>query len=139
MLAQQDPTSWTGPVVIMVLVGAMVILAGITIILIAERAAEGRLGPNRVAGIRTRATRSSDEAWVAAHRAGHKHTTWGGSALTLTAPVAGLVAFLFGGRDPGQTVAIWGVAILVGSMVSVALIVYGAWQGQQAAKAIPDS
>jgi uncharacterized membrane protein len=57
------------PFLVAVFLGAAMIAAGVVIAVTTNRAIDGRLGPNRAAGIRTKATRASSEAWVAAHRA----------------------------------------------------------------------
>lgn len=53
-----------------VISGVALIAASLLSLLIVQRAADGRLRKNAWMGLRTFATTSSDEAWLAAHRAG---------------------------------------------------------------------
>lgn len=55
-----------------------------------ELAARGKVKRNALAGIRTRATRSSDAAWAAAHRAA-LGTIWIGFVVSAVAGVGALV------------------------------------------------
>lgn len=106
MIAQEDPIGWTAALILMVTVTLVMVAVGWLVIVIAERAADGRLGSNGLAGIRTRATRSSDEAWRAAHQVAERPT------------------------------AIWSVAITVGGTLLLILSGFGAWKGHAAAKRV---
>jgi uncharacterized membrane protein len=139
MLAQQEPTTWTVVIVTMVLVGLILVASGLAVSVIAQRTADGRIGPNGIAGIRTRATNSSDEAWLAAHREGRKLSVWGGWVMALSAPVAAGVGVLVGvGRNADRAMLGWGIAVGVGAVASTALIVTGAVRGHRAAVAVRD-
>jgi hypothetical protein len=57
------------PLTAALLVGLLCVATGAAVSGVARRAADGRLGRNAVAGIRTRATMRSDTAWRAGHAA----------------------------------------------------------------------
>ena len=96
-----------------------------------RRAADGRLGPNDVAGIRTRATKASDAAW----RAGH------GAALPFLAPavpvavavvVLAVTVQLVGGGT-------WGVAVAaVGFAAELGIVLRSAWVADRAARLVTE-
>lgn len=65
--------------------------AGAVQIWVARATASGRLGRNVAAGIRTRATMASDEAWLAAHRAARSPMETAGWC-TVAAGLLGLLA-----------------------------------------------
>ena len=108
-----------------IVLGFVLVVAGAVVWIIAVRTADGRIGPNPLAGIRTRATMSSPEAWRAAHQAGLGPTRLGGGCSIL-AGVA-LVAWRPG---DGATSAV----VLVSAAAVLAFVLYGAWLGQRAAK-----
>lgn len=124
----------TGAVALMVLFGAVLVAGGVAVIEIAERGADGRLGRNGWAGIRTRATRSSDEAWSVAHRAGRADAVLGGRLMAAAALVAAAVGLLVGDGDGDRTLSAWGIAIAIGGVVGAAVTMRGAWRGHQAAR-----
>ena len=62
-------TGYPDRVIPVFILSAGLILAGLVQIFVMIRASDGRLGRNRFAGIRTRMTLSSDEAWMTAHQA----------------------------------------------------------------------
>lgn len=72
---------------------------------IASASAKGSLPRNGAVGIRTKATKSSDAAWDAGHRAAvpmMRVTTWFGVLLTVVTIVA--VIILRPGEEPGWEV-----------------------------------
>ncbi|RRD35245.1 SdpI family protein [Leucobacter sp. OH2974_COT-288] len=76
---------------VVVLIGAAVLLAGSLLIVWLGRLSErGTLARNYLAGLRTRQTLASDEAWIAGHRAGAKSMIVGGAGGAVGA-VAGIV------------------------------------------------
>ena len=138
MLAQQDPTSWPAALAITIAISVALGGTGLLLIAIATRAADGRLGRNVLAGIRTRATRASDEAWLAAHRAGERPTRLGGLlaiALGPLAVVVGLVASALAGSGTDGYLRWWTIAVVVGTILVLAAVVHGAVLGQRAARA----
>lgn len=136
MFAQQDGISWSTSWILMIACGAIMVGSGILLISVANRTADGRLGPNGWAGIRTAATRSSPEAWAAAHKAGHGLSVLGGWAMAASAFLACIAALFFGGDDPNKATTTWAIAIFIGTMISTGLLILGARKGTQAAAAI---
>ena len=57
------------PFVVALLLGLAMVAAGVLIAVVNNRAADGRISVNHGAGIRTKETMASEEAWRAAHRA----------------------------------------------------------------------
>ncbi|MDW3177117.1 MAG: SdpI family protein [Acidimicrobiia bacterium] len=136
MIAQEDPIGWTAALILMVTVSLVMVAVGWLVIVIAERAADGRLGSNGLAGIRTRATRSSDEAWRAAHQVAERPTALAGWT-TMASGVAGLcLALVFADGDAERATSIWSVAITVGGTLLLILSGFGAWKGHAAAKRV---
>ena len=127
----QEPLSWLAAVLIMSGTGALLVASGFLVIGIAQRAADGRLGPNGWAGTRARTTRSSPEAWQAAHLAALPPSVLAGR-MFIGCAVLGMLGVVSG--DPETSIAIWGVVIGVGVLVATAVLLYGAWIAQQAAK-----
>ena len=127
----QEPLSWLAAVLIMLGTGALLVASGILVIRVAQRTADGRLGPNRWAGTRTRTTRSSPEAWQAAHLAALPPSILAGRLFAGSAGL-GMLGVVSG--DPETSIAIWGVVIGVGVLVATAILLYGAWIAQQTAK-----
>lgn len=123
----------TGAIVAMVLVGLVLVASGLLVIGVADRTADGRIGRNGYAGIRTQATQSSDEAWLAAHQAGHARTKLGGQMLLALGPVAAIVGLLAGGGDPDSTLIWWSVVCGILTVALTVLIIVGAIHGQRAA------
>lgn len=100
----------------------------------ARRATAGTLPRNDLVGIRTTATRASDEAWIAAHRAGAAdlRRSGVGAATTALLPWAA-VAMPAPLREPTIAVAILvGVAVLLGFSVRAGIV------GQRAARRVTD-
>ena len=116
----------TALVIMSVLVGVLLVGSGVLVITIAERAADGRLGANGWAGIRTRATRSSDEAWRLAHQAARKPTALGGWLMAAAGVLSVPVAALFADGDQERFGIAWSLALLAGATPAVGAIVYGA-------------
>lgn len=120
----------------MIGVGALIVLSGWIVIEIANRTADGRLGPNGWAGVRTRATRSSDEAWMTAHHVARRPTVLGGQAAIVTGVLSMPIGLLVGGDDAERATIAWGVTIGAGTAALTALVVFGAVKGHAAAKRI---
>ncbi|MEM7322866.1 MAG: SdpI family protein [Actinomycetota bacterium] len=141
MLGQEDDLSWAGVWVLVVLLAAVMVGSGILIIVVARRAADGRTGVNKVAGIRTAATMSSDEAWLAAHVAGRRLTELGGRIAVIgglaSIPAAGVVAAAGGSRDATVLAAV-GLSIGLGSVGVLVCVIAGAVVGHRAAVVVRD-
>jgi hypothetical protein len=113
--------------------------AGIAVRTIAKRAATGQLDRNSLAGIRTRATLASDQAWEVAHKAGWAPTQRGAFVLVATgvlsvmpAPVLGLLGIW----TITRYMTLWTVLLCTGMVIALALILIGANLGNRAAQAI---
>ena len=74
----EEATSWSLAIGIVVVMAILMFGAGLVAVGVANRTADGRTGRNSLAGIRTSATMSSDEAWYAAHTAGRRLSVVGG-------------------------------------------------------------
>ncbi len=138
MLAQQDPISWGGAAAIMAGVGAILIASGFGVIAIANRTADGRIGPNVLMGVRTRATRSSDGAWRVAHEVARRPTIIAGWILIATAVVGAALGGLVGWGDAERAMVTWSITLGVGCVALTAFAVQGAVDGHRAAKAYED-
>lgn len=136
--AQSDSGSWGEALLVMIGVGVLMVAAGSAVIAIAERAADGRLGPNGWAGTRTKATTSSPEAWKIAHEVGRAPSVAAGWLVVLGAPAAALLSILFASGNPDRAVAIWGILITVLSLVMLGPLLYGVVKSDRAAKAYRD-
>lgn len=97
--------------------------AGLMLIWMARAAASGKLKRNSVAGIRTRKTMASEEAWRAAHVRAKTPTL-----------IAGVVSFI-GGVIALLPIGMGAImfAVMVATGVTFALVVYGAIIGGRAA------
>lgn len=115
--------------------------AGVLVREVAVRTADGRWGRNSVAGIRTKATQSSDAAWLAAHEAGERTSRLGG----VVAIVAGLSALMLGpalavgGGSPEHYFVAAMTIIGVGVALMALLVVAGAVSGHRAAALVRSS
>jgi len=125
ILAADDTIPW----MLGLLLGVVMIGAAIAIIVVNNGASNGRIGPNPGMGIRTTATRSSPEAWQAAHRAAMPIMQFAAIVSLATG-----VVVLFLRSSPNL---FWGV-LLVGVALLTALSVTGAIVADRAAKAIRD-
>ncbi|EYR62207.1 hypothetical protein N866_10720 [Actinotalea ferrariae CF5-4] len=101
------------------LAGAVLLVVGAVAVREVNRAAaDGRLGPNRGAGFRTRATLSSPQAWQAGHQAGRTVTDVAGLVGAVLAAVAAVVILV--GGPPGLVLAAFlasAAALLTGALV----------------------
>ncbi|BCJ70259.1 SdpI family protein [Polymorphospora rubra] len=112
-----------------VILAVVMALSGALIVWAARATASGRLGRNEAVGIRTASTLSSDQAWLAAHRAARSVTEAAGWSAVATAVV---VPFTPG---PGQLVTVVGI----GTAALLVLALVGARRGVRAATALPPS
>ena len=125
ILAADDTIPWIQGL----LLGVAMIGAAIAIIVVNNGASSGRIGPNPGMGIRTTATRSSMEAWQAAHRAAMPIMQFAAMVSLATG-----VVVLFLRSSP---TLFWGV-LLVGVVLLASLSVVGAIVADRAAKGIRD-
>ena len=114
--------------------GAMLALAALSF-WTARRASAGTLPRNDLVGIRTTATRASDAAWVAAHRAGAADLRRMGVAALATAvlPWAGVVV------PDAYREAVIVVTVLGGVGAILVLTIRSAVVGGRAARAVSDA
>jgi len=115
------------PLWVAVLLGASMIVAGVAIAVTTNRAIDGRLGPNRTAGIRTKATRASSEAWVAAHRAAKPWMQF----ASMIAVVTGFAVIALS----SSTTALFTV-LLVGAALMVVVAIVGSVFADREAKRV---
>lgn len=109
------------------LVGA-VLLPAVTLPL-TRRAADGRLALNDMAGIRTRATKSSDEAWRIGHAAALPVLAPALPVAVVTVVLAVVLQVVAGGM--------WGFAVAAaGFVVEMAIILRSAWVADRAARLV---
>lgn len=126
ILAADDTVPW----LLGLLLGLAMIGAAVTIIVVNNGASSGRTGPNRGIGIRTAATRSSPEAWRAAHRAAAPIMQFAAMVSLVTG-----VVVLFLRSSPSL---FWGV-LLVGAVLLAVLSVVGAIVADRAARRVRDA
>ncbi|SIS07214.1 SdpI family protein [Microbacterium sp. RURRCA19A] len=90
----------------------------------ARRASAGTLPRNDLVGIRTAATRASDAAWVAAHRAGAADLRGTGIAALATALLPWVATIVpAGAREPVLVVVIVsGIGAILGFSIHAAIV-----------------
>lgn len=98
--------------------------SGILLLWLARATVSGRLGRNQIAGIRTGASLASDEAWLAAHRRAERPTRAAGIAAIAFA----MCVFL------PVAIEIVVLIIVLGLLVMLGLVLYGAKVGSDAAR-----
>lgn len=128
-----DEVSWAGAIVPMIVVSLVMIGAGVLVLAIARRTVDGRIGPNAWAGVRTRATRASPEAWRLAHEVALPSTVAAGWLCIALGPACAALGLLLS-DTPGRALAIWGVTVTVGAGLVAGFAGWGAIRGHQAAK-----
>ena len=126
LIAATDTVPWlTG-----LLLGLAMIAIAVTIIVVNNGAATGRIGPNPGFGIRTSATRSSKEAWRAAHQAAGPIMQFAAMVSLMTG-----IVVLFLRSSPNL---FWGM-LLVGAALLAILSIFGAVIADRAAKRVGDA
>ena len=113
------------PAATSILLGAILVVSGLFVIAIAQRGADGRIGPNRIAGVRTAATLKSPEAWMAAHEAALGST----KAAGWCSAIGGLTLIAWRPDSIGFIVVTMSA---IGALLILCL--HGAYRGHQAAK-----
>ena len=98
--------------------GALLIIAAITLWVLAGEAATGRLGPNRFVGIRTRSIMASDQTWLVAHQAAQRALQVAAIALGVT---GALVAILGRDNDLLILILIVGIALMLGALAKAVI------------------
>jgi hypothetical protein len=115
------------PIGFALLLAVLLIVAAVVLWVVATRAANGSLGPNRWAGLRTRATMASPEAWVAANRAAQAGTQTAAVILGATGLAVGVLAW---------TTDLLPLILLVGMTLTFGALVRATISGNRAAKKI---
>lgn len=106
---------------------ALLVLAGLAVLITGWRGLRGTLPPNRFIGVRTSATMSSDEAYRLGNRAAGPATMAGGA-----------VALVVGACLPAVPGLVSGIVLLVVGIVgTVFLMGVGGVIGHRAAEAVP--
>jgi len=126
----QHVLATTTPLWVTALFCAAMLAAAALLWWVAERTADGSLGRNVYAGIRTRSTRASDEAWLAAHRAS---LPWS-RASAVTAALTGVLV-IPARSSAGATVLV----VLGGTAIVLATTLIGARLGVVAAREVQAS
>lgn len=100
------------------LVGLALVLGGAAVLWISWAGSQGSLRPNGVVGLRLPATRRSDDAWFAAHRAAAGPLGVGGAVL-----LASGVGVLFTGFDLiGQALALVSLVVALAAICVAVLV-----------------
>ncbi len=99
----------------------ILIVAAVVTVVVTVLPAQGRMGRNSLAGVRTRATMRDEESWRRGHQAALLPTTVGAGVATAWS-IGALV--LGHGNDS--------VAILIGAGTLVAAAVWGVWAAERA-------
>jgi hypothetical protein len=97
---------------------ALLIIAAISLWVVAGRTATGSLGPNRFVGIRTRSIMASDQTWLVAHQAGQRALQVAAIELGVT---GALVAALGENNDLLILILIVGTALTVGAIAKAVI------------------
>ena len=113
------------PIAARLCVAVVLLGSGVAVSLVTRRAADGRLVRNAVAGIRTRATMTSEGAWRAGHVAAYRCSDLAGAAFGVTG-----LAILW----PSSAGRFTAVA-LVGTVMGTALLLLGVRRAGRAARA----
>lgn len=116
------------------LLGSTISLASSTVILAFVAGLMPRLvgdEPNAVVGIRTKATRSSPEAWQLAHEVARPYLRW-----TMWTAVAGLCIQVVVGVSTGFGSVLSAIAAFVVFLAVLVVLTFGALKGNSAAKSL---
>ena len=136
VIAQQEAGVSLVTMAAMVSVGLLTVGAGYLVIWSAKLAASGEIKRNNGwAGIRTRATASSDEAWLAAHQEAEALTVWGGWVFMASAILAPVLALVLTNTDE-QATTVWGIGLTIGIVAGTGFVMLAASRGNAAAKEV---
>jgi hypothetical protein len=108
--------------------GVVLAVAGVAVVVLGRLGQRGRLPLQAWAGIRTRSTMRSHEAWMAAHRAGGPLMEAAGWSAMALGSVAALLCAADGRWTTALTLAPVGIFLL--------LLVAGGIRGDQAARRV---
>ncbi|GAB3482197.1 hypothetical protein GCM10027440_22520 [Nocardiopsis coralliicola] len=108
-------------------VGALLAVGG-TMLAVGLLGRSGRLAPNELVGIRTKAAQSSDRAWYAVHRAAAGWMIAGAAAAFL-----GIPAVLLGGRADVQAAILAGAVAAAAALGGIGAVRAGRRAGAEAA------
>ncbi len=109
-----------------ILIGVVLVAAAALMVVITDRAADGRLGPNSWAGMRTKETMAGPRQWRAAHEAARGATWVAAVGLGMSGVVAAVLSEPF--LVAGITVA--------GAVWAVVWALVGLSRGEQAARQV---
>lgn len=126
-----------GSAVALAVVGIVMVLAGALMVWLARRSRLGRLPRNQIAGVRTRLTLSSDEAWYPAQRAAARGTTVGGWGAIVAGALVATLGFWRLGTD--ATFVATAILTLGGAAWMIGWALAGASAAQRAARAALDT
>jgi len=132
---------WTAFAVTSGLCGLLMAFAGFLIRGVARRAAAGELEVNRVAGIRTRATTASDEAWSAGHQAAAADSARAGSvaiSVAIASVVVPVALGLAGVVDAATAMVVSTLLLMIGVVVLVTFLFRAVRAANAAARAVVD-
>lgn len=110
------------------IVGLILLLVGVALLAVCWRGSQGRLDRAGGVGIRTGATRSSDEAWLEAHRAAASPLGLGGGVA-----ICASFGVLAAGLD-----LVGVVLVVIGVVGSLAAVVVAFVAGHRAARAVQE-
>ncbi|MEM7141693.1 MAG: SdpI family protein [Actinomycetota bacterium] len=131
----EESFAWGEAVVPMIIVLVVLTLTGLFQMRVARKLADGSIRRNWLMGVRTTATRSSDEAWLVAQKAGEADLVRTGWTAIATGPAAMLVAVAVGATDAERAMIGWGIALGIGMVALMAFAIRGTVRGHRAAKA----
>lgn len=130
---------WAGFILVAGLTSGITAAAGVFVRELARKAARGELERNRVAGMRTKATLASDEAWLAGHIAAEADSVLGGHAMIGSSVIAFAAPALLGivGVIRAEVALIvWTVLLMIGVAVLLIYMVRATRAANHAARAV---
>lgn len=135
-LAQDSPPLTAGEAELLISTGSFVLVAaGLLAIGVARLTATGRLGVNGWAGIRTKATRHSEAAWLAGHQAAEKWLMLVGVIMIVSAGSGMFVSSSADSNDGERQALLWSGTVVIGTIAVVALTAFAASRANRAARA----
>lgn len=134
-----DEMPWAAFILVAGLTGGVMIAAGFFVKELARKAAQGDLERNRVAGMRTKATLASDQAWLAGHIAAEPDSLRAAQAMVSSSIFAFVVPALLGmigAIDAGVALIIWTALLMFGVAALVVFMVRATRAANLAARAV---
>ncbi len=140
MIAAEDPISLGEAVGVMIGLAVILAVSGVVVVTIARRGADGRLGRNGLAGLRTKASRASDQAWLAAHQAALPDSVRAGWVLGLGGILSAVfgLAISVGDSDGHRAMIVWGISLGLISLLVTYFLIRSLVRGDDAARAVAD-